>query len=62
MQGRAVHAAIIHAHDAAGAEEAKQKVVKALNCMEVYIAELSISLAAHFGPGAIAVACYPDAE
>ena len=62
MQGRAVHAAVVHAHDATGAEEAKRKVAHALNCVDVYIAELSISLATHFGPGAIAVACYPDSE
>lgn len=60
MEGRPVQAAIVHAHDLAGAEEAREKVSRALNCVNLYIAELSISLAAHFGPGAVAVVCYPD--
>ena len=62
MAGRAVHAAIVHAQDLAAAEQVKMNVAKSLNCLDLSVAELSISLAAHFGPGAIAIACYPDSD
>jgi len=37
-----------------------EEVKKSFNCSEVGFAEISISLAAHFGPGTIGLAAYPE--
>lgn len=50
--------AVVHAHDAFTGEELLEQVKKTFNCTEVAFAEISISLAAHFGPGTVGLAAY----
>ena len=50
---------VVHARDKEMGQELMQKVVSEFNCAEVIFAEISISLAAHFGPGALGVVGYP---
>ena len=59
MGGRKVNAAVVHARDAQAGNELLQKVVQRLDCAEANLAELSISLATHFGPGAVVLTAYP---
>jgi len=56
---RRIVAGIIHARDQATGQDLLQRVISQLNCSEAFLAELSISLAAHFGPGTIGIAAYP---
>ena len=50
--------AVVHAHDAPTGEELLTQVKNTFNCAEVALAEISISLAAHFGPGTVGLAAY----
>lgn len=50
---------VVHARDKEMGQELMQKVESEFNCAEVIFAEISISLAAHFGPGALGVVGYP---
>lgn len=52
-------AGIVHARDAQAGSELIKRVVEELNCKEAVLAELSISLAAHFGPGTLGITAYP---
>ena len=52
-------AGIVHARDQEAGQDLMQKTLNELNCAEVAFAELTISLAAHFGPGTIGIAAYP---
>lgn len=52
--------AVIHAHDPVTGHMVVEEVKKSFNCSEVGFAEISISLAAHFGPGTIGLATYPE--
>jgi len=56
---RRIVAGIIHARDQATGQDLLQRAISQLNCSEAFLAELSISLAAHFGPGTIGIAAYP---
>lgn len=51
--------AVAHAHDLHTGEKVMQMVKENFNCDEIVFAEISISLAAHFGPGTIGFAAYP---
>jgi DegV family protein with EDD domain len=55
-----VQIAVIHAHDPVTGQMVMEEAKKTFNCTEVAFAEISISLAAHFGPGTIGLAAYPD--
>lgn len=50
--------AVVHAHDASTGQELLTQVKNTFNCAEVAFAEISISLAAHFGPGTVGLAAY----
>jgi len=50
---------VVHARDKEMGQELMRKVVGEFNCAEVIFAELSISLAAHFGPGTLGMVGYP---
>ncbi len=55
-----VQIAVIHAHDPVTGQMVMEEARKTFNCTEVAFAEISISLAVHFGPGTIGLAAYPD--
>jgi len=55
----AIQIGVVHARDRQGGLELLQKVVADFNCEEAVLGEISISLAAHFGPGALGIAAYP---
>jgi DegV family protein with EDD domain len=57
--GRPVQAAVIHAAVPEEAAALRPRVRQALNCMELYEADLSPAIATHAGPGTIAVAVCP---
>ncbi len=63
MQGKMgeqpLHMAVAHAHDLAAGELILEQVKKMFNCVDIVFTEVSISLATHFGPGAIGLAAYP---
>jgi fatty acid-binding protein DegV len=50
----------VHAHDPLTGQDVVNEVKKTFNCVEVAFAEISISLAVHFGPGTIGLAAYPE--
>jgi DegV family protein with EDD domain len=50
---------VLHAHDPQSGLELMEKVISQLNCAEAIFGEISISLAAHFGPGTLGLAAYP---
>jgi len=53
---------VIHARDQQAGANLLQRVIKRFNCTEAIIGELTISLAAHFGPGTLGLAAYPVEE
>lgn len=55
-----VRIAVVHAHDPVTGQVVLEEVKKRFNCIEVAFSEISISLAAHFGPGTIGLAAYLD--
>ena len=59
LGSKRINAAVVHARDAEAGNAMLKQVVQRFNCAEVNLAELSISLAAHFGPGTVGVAAYP---
>lgn len=56
---RQIIAGIVHARDQAAGLDLLKMATSKLNCKEAILGELSISLAAHFGPGALGIAAYP---
>lgn len=50
---------VVHARDKEAGQELLRKVIEQFNCAEVVLADISISLAAHFGPGALGIVGYP---
>ena len=50
---------VLHAHDPQSGLELMERVISQLNCAEAIFSEISISLAAHFGPGTLGLAAYP---
>ena len=52
-------AGIVHARDSQAGADLIKRVIEKLNCKEAVLAELSISLAAHFGPGTLGITAYP---
>lgn len=54
-----VHLAVAHAMDYPLAETLRDQVQARLNCRDDFITDLALSLAVHFGPGAVGFATYP---
>ncbi|MCJ7518417.1 MAG: DegV family EDD domain-containing protein, partial [Anaerolineaceae bacterium] len=54
-----IKAAVIHARDQEAGLEVLHRLISQNNCAEAVLAELSISLAAHFGPGTLGIVAYP---
>jgi DegV family protein with EDD domain len=59
LSGKKINAGVVHARDAQSGQELLQKVIQRFDCAEASLSELSISLAAHFGPRAVVLAAYP---
>jgi len=55
-------AGVLHAHDLQSGMDLLNRAIKELNCTEAIFSEISISLAAHFGPGTLGLAAYPLEE
>jgi DegV family protein with EDD domain len=54
-----IHLGVAHALDPAEAETLLAEAQTRLNCQETFITDLALSLAVHFGPGAVGFATYP---
>jgi DegV family protein with EDD domain len=54
-----VHLAVAHALDQQNAASLLEQARARLNCQDAFISDLAISLAVHFGPGALGLAAYP---
>ena len=50
---------VAYARDKEAGTRLMKEVIERFNCAEVIIGEISISLAAHFGPGTLGVIAYP---
>jgi DegV family protein with EDD domain len=59
LAGKKINAGVVHARDAQSGQDLLQKVLQRFDCAEASLSELSISLAAHFGPGALVLVAYP---
>lgn len=57
-----IMAGIVYARDKQSGIDLLQRVIEGFNCEEAIMGELSISLAAHFGPGTLGIAAYPVQE
>jgi DegV family protein with EDD domain len=57
-----INVGVVHAHDPNSGMDLLKEVIKRLNCAEAVLGEVSISLAAHFGPGTLGIAAYPVQE
>lgn len=57
-----VNIAVVHANDPAAGRTLLEKARQAFNCRETFLADLSISVAAHLGPGAIGIVAYTVEE
>ena len=53
---------VVYARDQQSGVDLLQRVIERFNCKETIISELTISLAAHFGPGTLGLAAYPVEE
>jgi len=56
---RRVVMGVVHARDKVAGQELLRHVIAQFNCAEVVFADISISLATHFGPGALGILGYP---
>lgn len=54
-----VNIGVVHARDKAAGMDLLKRVIEQFNCTQAVLGELSISLAAHFGPGTLGVVGYP---
>jgi DegV family protein with EDD domain len=50
---------VAYARDKEAGTRLMKEVIERFNCAEVIIGEISISLAAHFGPGTLGITAYP---
>lgn len=62
MGEKVINVAIMHAHDFSTALEISERIKEFLNIKEMFIAELSIAIAANLGPGTIGIIAYPVDE
>jgi len=54
-----ITAGVVYARNKQSGIDLLQRVIERFNCEEAIIGELSISLAAHFGPGTLGICAYP---
>ena len=57
-----INAAVVHAQDLAAGIEFQNIVKSTLNCKQLVMTELSISVAANLGPGTVGIVAYPVEE
>lgn len=57
-----VNIAVVHARDLPTAEDLCNRVRGMLNCKQMIMTELSISVVAHLGPGTVGIIAYPVDE
>jgi DegV family protein with EDD domain len=57
--GAPVKFAVIHAEAREEAEQLLERGKQSLNCADAFVDDIAISLAVHFGPGAIGTVVYP---
>ena len=57
-----INVGVVHAHDPNSGMDLLKEVINRFNCAEAVLGEVSISLAAHFGPGTLGIAAYPVQE
>jgi DegV family protein with EDD domain len=59
---RLVNVAVVQAQDISAGGVLLEKVRNSLNCREIIMTELSVSVAANLGPGTVGIIAYPDKE
>jgi DegV family protein with EDD domain len=59
---RPLNVAVVHAMDPETGKDLKNRTAEMLNCNELIMTDLSISVAANLGPGTVGVIAYPAAE
>lgn len=59
VEQKPVYVGMTHALAQAEAEQLLVELQNRLNCRETFLTELALSLAVHFGPGAVGFATYP---
>lgn len=52
-----IHLQVAHSHNLDGALKFKEELAEYFPDMEIHVAELSLSVACHIGPGSLAIAC-----
>lgn len=52
-----IHLFVAHSHNIDEALSFKEEIKDIFHCDDIYVSELSLSVACHIGPGALAVAC-----
>ncbi len=52
-----IYLQVAHSHNPEGALKFKEEVAEYFPDLEIHVAELSLSVACHIGPGALAIAC-----
>ncbi len=52
-----IHLQVAHSHNLDGALKFKEELAEYFPNMEIHVAELSLSVACHIGPGSLAIAC-----
>ena len=52
-----IHIFVAHSHNPEAAEEFKNELKEIFHVDDIYLSELSLSIACHIGPGALAIAC-----
>lgn len=62
VQGRPVRAAVMHADSLEPAKSLRDRVAERFNCLELHITDLSPAIAAHVGPGTLALAICPQGD
>ena len=62
FKDKRVMVGVVYARDQESGADLLKQVLKRFNCVEAILGELSISLAAHFGPGTLGIAAYPAQE
>ncbi|HEX2979976.1 MAG TPA: DegV family protein [Anaerolineaceae bacterium] len=62
MGNRKINLAVVHARDPETGRSLLERAMNMFNCCDVFLAELSISVAAHLGPRTIGIVAYPVEE
>jgi DegV family protein with EDD domain len=56
---RMVNVAVVHARAPEAGQALLERVRQTLNCHEIFIANLSVAVSAHLGPGTVGIVAYP---